>query len=74
MEEMEEPAKVTEEGFNVTRLAELLHLDALMAKLVAPELDRSPLLGLATSCKQLQHLVSHGWSLSQLDQRTSKRT
>jgi hypothetical protein len=66
MDEMEMPAKVTEEGFGVARLSELLHLDALVAKLVAPEVDLPPLLGLATSCKQLQHLVSHGWPLSQL--------
>jgi hypothetical protein len=30
-------------------------------KLTACESVRPPLLGLATSCKELQHLVSHGW-------------
>jgi hypothetical protein len=61
MQDMEEPAKVTANGLGVAWLAELLRLDAFVAKLVSCEDDRPPLLGLATSCKQLHQLVSHVW-------------
>jgi hypothetical protein len=58
IEEKEEAAKETADGLGIAWLAELLRLDAFLAKLVSREDDRLPLLGLATSCKQLHQLVS----------------
>jgi hypothetical protein len=54
-----EPVNDTAGGLSVECLAELLRLDAFTAKLMASVDSRPPLLGLATSCKQLLQLVSH---------------
>jgi hypothetical protein len=54
--EMEEPAVA--EGLGIFCAAQLLQLDAVTAKLLSCETDRPPLLGLASCCKQLMHLVS----------------